>query len=173
MICHDLLVPQLSPTVNLYFEADDYIRFVSSLEHYISVELKEISNKKGEYPIGILYDVKIHFLHYPNFEIAKSKWDERVKRINWKNLFLVFVEREGCTYNHLLEFDRLPYKNKVALVHKSYPYIKCAKLFPGYEKQEEVGKITDWNGFLGKRVYDKWDFVSFLNSNNNQSNMTD
>jgi len=163
MITHDLLQPQLSPTVNLFIKADDFIRFVSNIEEYLKYELIEAFDERMTFPVGKLKDVKIYFVHYKTFEEAKKKWQERRMRIRWDNLFLIFCEKDGCTYDHLLTFDALPYENKVVIVHKPYPEIKCSYYFPGYEKTGEIGEITQFKGLFGKRIYDKWDYVSFLN----------
>ena len=163
MITHDLLQPQLSPTVNLFFNADDFLRFVSNLDYYLDKELIEIHVEGCNYPVGKLDDVIVWFMHYKTFEDAKNKWEERVKRINRNNLFVFFSEREGCTYDHLLAFDRLPYRNKIVFTHIPYPEIKSAYYFKGYEDKNMVGDITDFDGLWGKRIYDRWDYVSFLN----------
>ena len=42
VIYHDLGLKFNSPTVNLYFNASDYVKFVSNLTYYLQCELKEI-----------------------------------------------------------------------------------------------------------------------------------
>ncbi len=39
---HDLGLKFCSPTINLFMEADDYIRFVERLEHYLSIDARQI-----------------------------------------------------------------------------------------------------------------------------------
>lgn len=163
MISHDLLQPHLSPTVNLFMCPKDYISFLSHLEECLSSEMHEVVGDCA-YPVGELNGCQIHFMHYHSFDEAARKWKERSKRINFENLLVIFVERDGCTYDDLLAFDKLPFKNKVAVVHKSYPEIKSALVFPGYENSAEVGKITDWTSRLsGRKIYDKVDWITILN----------
>lgn len=73
----------------------------------------EVEVKEGKYPIGMLGDVKIDFIHYDSFEKGVYKWEERKGRINWNNIFIVGSEKKGCTYETIREFEELPYKNKV------------------------------------------------------------
>ena len=61
LIYHDLKEKFRSPTVNLYIESPDFIKFCSNLEHYLSIDKMYFKNNTS-YPIGILDDIKIHFL---------------------------------------------------------------------------------------------------------------
>ena len=165
MVLHDLGLRFNTPTVNLYFKADEYILFLQNLKNNLSADLRDVT-EDNPFPVGLLNEtVHLYFMHYKSFKEAEEAWYRRCRRVNWDNLFIVFVEREGCTYRDLLSFDRLPYKNKVALVHKTYPEIKSAKVIPGYERANEVGQITDtMRG--GRHVYDLFDWVDFFNQKN-------
>lgn len=111
----------------------------------------------------MLGGVKIHFLHYKSFEDARSAWVRRCNRIDFDNLYVVLVERDGCSHDDLLRFDRLPYKHKVAIVHKPYADIENKFYFKGYENDNQVGIITDWKNCFGQRIYDKFDWLKWLN----------
>lgn len=163
MILHDMQCRFNSPTVNLYFLPDDYLRFVSSLDEYLAMELVEVPSDQP-FPVGMLGDVTIYFMHYESFEAAKSKWDERVKRIDRDNLFFMMAEKNGCTKEQLRQFDALPYPNKVVFTHKPYPDIACAYYIKGFEDQGEVGVLSDHKpGFFKRRYLDDFDYVRFLN----------
>ena len=117
-------MPYLSPTIGLYFFADDYIKFVKNLRYYISLDLRFISSKDSKYysvlnsknqldiPIGLLDDVEIIFLHYKTEKEAYEKWSRRKERINWDNMYIKFSKMNLCTDNHLKEFDSLSYEKK-------------------------------------------------------------
>lgn len=163
MVMHDLGQRLNTPTVNLFMKPDDYIEFLSHLDVYLKADIIDITGK-NEYPIGLLGEkIHLYFMHYNSFDDAKSAWMRRRERINKDNLYVVFVERDGCTYQNLKDFDRLSFNNKVAFVHKSFPDIKCAYIFPGYEDMREVGFITDATRFSGRHIYDKYDWTKFLN----------
>ena len=71
------------------------------------------SSAESGYPVGRLDDIHVYFTHYGSFEQAKRKWDERLQRLNMDNLYVVMVEKDGCTEQDLAAFDQLNYKHKV------------------------------------------------------------
>ena len=124
LICHDLNVRFNSPFVNLYLDARDFIKYLKNMEHYNNCELSFINKENIDYPVGMLDDIKLYFVHYESEEQARSKWIERSKRINLENLFILMADRDGCTKDDLIEFDNLPYKNKIVFTHVPYDDIK-------------------------------------------------
>lgn len=131
MIYESYHLQKRTPTVGLFFMAEDYIRFLSGLREYMSSELRFIrpeesrwKNEKtigddtrfGTYPIGRLQagreSVELFFLHYRSEEEAKEKWERRKKRINWDRLLVKFNDQNGCTEKEVRDFLNLPYENK-------------------------------------------------------------
>lgn len=121
----------LSPTIGLYFFADDYIKFCDNLKYYLSQELtfinaenskhyNEICKKNEKCPIGKLDDIEIFFLHYKTPEEAFEKWNRRKKRIVWDNLVFKFSEQNCCTKKEIVEFNKLPYERKFVFTTKDY-----------------------------------------------------
>lgn len=163
MVVHDYNQPHLSPTVNLFIKPTDYLNFLNNLDRCLEAEVIEEQSEKP-YPVGSVDGNKIYFMHYHSFSEAKAIWYKRAKRVNKENLLVILVERDGCTYEQIKAFDELPYKNKVAVVHRPYPDIKSAVVMPGCEDSGEVGRITDWNSIFGRREYDEIDWVSILNN---------
>lgn len=163
-ILHELRQRFNSPTVNLYMDAKDYIRFLENLDIYLQCDLKEISNNQYNYPLGALDDLVIHFMHYSSFEQAKEKWQERIQRIHTENLFVMMCERDGCSKELMERFDQLPYKNKVIFTHLPYPEIKSAFYISGFEKEKELGHLYKYQSIFNlKKHYDKFDYVKWLN----------
>lgn len=164
IIYHDLDLPFLSPTINLTIEMDDFIRFAENLKWYMEQEIVELKGEKG-CPAGMLGDVKINFVHYDTFEEGVRKWEERKERINWDNLLLIGSERDGCSYETLERFDRLPYENKVILTRVRYPEISSAYCIEGFEEKEELGIVLNYKKqFFRRRYLDDFDYVAFINS---------
>ena len=163
-------LPYQTPTIGLFFMADDYVRFVRRLRHYISLPLIEVPNGQSKwysslsgkdnwgYPIGRLEDVEIHFLHYNRFEEANEKWRRRCERIQWNNMLIKFNDQNLAKQSHLESFDLLPSVHKVCFISRPQPSLPSAIYVPGCEK----------NGFVrasyepfGKSVH--LDVTSFLN----------
>lgn len=162
---HDLGLPFLSPTINLNIGMKAFVRMVENLPWYMEQEIVEVK-EKSSCPIGMLGDVRIGFVHYDTFEEAVQKWEERKKRINWDNLFIVGTEKCGCDLKTVQKFDQLPYKNKVIFTHIEYPQIASAYYIKGFEEEDEMGVLTNYKDTPLKRRYlDDFDYVSFLNGN--------
>lgn len=109
VILHELGERFNSPTVNLFFKAEDYLKFLENLDYYLKQALVEVESEKN-YPVAKLDDITIYFMHYSSFDEAKTTWQKRVARINKNNLYVIFVQQSGCTERVLEEFDKLPYK---------------------------------------------------------------
>lgn len=174
VISHNLGLRFLSPTVNLYMNAEDFIKFCENLRYYLSIEKMIECNDKSiigdrRYPIAYLDDLKLFLVHYDSIEEAQKKWNERKKRINWDNIAILNTDREGMTDELRNRFEKLPYRkvmfvNKPDRIHPSCFYIK------GYENEKCVGIITEPEGWKGKRAIDQFDYVDFLNKYEGEGN---
>ena len=114
-----------SPTAGLFFFADDYIKFLTNLKYYLSLDMTQISVNQSKYAqvllkqydenliIGVLDDVEVIMLHYKSFEEAKNKWERRKKRINFDNLLVKFSDQNQFEDKHFQQFLQLDYKNKL------------------------------------------------------------
>ena len=154
-----------SPTVNLFFEAEDYIKFLERMSYYLKCELIEIKKSNIKYPMGRLDDVTIHFMHYISFDDAKDKWNRRVQRIQNDNIFVMMTDRDGCTSEIISRFDKLPFKKKVIFTSKEMKEIKSAFYINGFENDGQVGELSSFvSVFSIKKYYDKFDFVKWFNN---------
>ena len=160
---NDLGVKFNTPTVNLFLKPKDFNKFLLNFDKYINMDLEEEKVEDLKYPIGKLGDIKIYFQHYKSFEEAKVKWGERKKRVNLDNMFIMSTDRDGCTKEDIIQFDKLPYKNKVIFTHKIYPDIKSTFYIKGFENAGEVGVLSEFRGLTGMRYYDEFDYVKWFN----------
>lgn len=163
-IYYDMNLQFRSPTINLSFEMNDYVKMLENLKWYMEQPILPHEDLRYDYPTGMLGDIEILFNHYETFEYAVKKWEERKKRIDWDNLFVLAIDGDGCTYDSIQRFDRLPYKNKVIFTHIPYPEIQSAYYIKGFEKEDGVGVILHFKKqFWVRRYLDEFDYVSFLN----------
>jgi len=143
-------VPYNTPTINLFFMAPDYMRFIKRLDYYLSLpltfrdhsrypEAEEVRKKQGMHPIGVLDDIEIHFMHYQSEADAKRKWNRRKKRINPEHLVFAFTDKDLCTPDLLKEFDELPYRNKFVFTANPHHYLKHCIAVPDFAGQTEIG----------------------------------
>lgn len=161
-ILHDLNQPFNSPFVNLYLKSTDFIKYLQRLEHYMQTELVFIPTEKN-YPVAQLDDLTVHFMHYHSEQEAREKWLQRTARIDLDNLFVVLTDRDGCSVTDLQDFDRLPFKNKVAFTHQPFPDIPSTFYIRGFEHLPQLGDIYEYSGWFGKKYYDQFDYVTWFN----------
>ena len=166
-IYYDMRMQFRSPTINLSFDMNDYVRFLENLQWYLNQSLEPCEDSRFPYPCGKLGDVEIRFNHYKTFEEAKESWQRRTERIDWENLFIFGIDGDGCSYETLKRFDALPYRHKVIFTHKPYPEFASARYLSGFEDQGSIGRATDFKEqFFIRRYMDDFDYVSFLNGKN-------
>ena len=139
-----------TPTIGLYFFAEEYIKFLERFDYYIKQDLKIIETKDSRYyekmvkknhqnaVVGKLDDVEIVFLHMKTGEEAIEKWNKRVQRINKKYIIFKFCEQNECTKKHVERFEKLPFKNKICFTTKEYPGYKSVICFKDQTKNAEV-----------------------------------
>lgn len=122
-----------SPTVGMFFFADDYIKFIYNLEKYLNKELKFIKKEEskwknemlhdkkfGTYPLAKLDDIEIFFVHYKTEQEAKEKWERRCKRINFDKIIYKFNDQNNCKIENLKDFINFPAKNKLFFTCKEW-----------------------------------------------------
>ena len=159
-VYQELGIQYNSPFIGLFIMSPDYLKLVKNLRYYMSQELVFIENSKytdkTTYPIGLLADIEIHFLHYSSEEEARSKWNRRKERMNWNNLFFKFNDNDKCNNELIKEFDDLDYNSKVIFSSKKYNDVKSLIYF---KERENIG-------FVGEdlKIYRKYfDVVDWLN----------
>lgn len=155
-------LPYKTPTVGSYFAADDYIKFVSNLHYYLSIEVepldiavsknRSIILEKGDEgcPIGKLDDIEIVFAHYPDIQNAVTKWNKRRSRVDFDNLIVKYNEQNGFSINNYHSFVKLPYKNKVFFTANKGCLTEDYCVF--VEKYLEDGYVVDDIGYTKKNI---------------------
>lgn len=154
----------LSPTLGLFFMAEDYIKFIYNLSEYINSNLEFISLDESKYkdylkklnynsPIGKIKDVEIMFLHYKNEKEAFDKWERRKKRINWDKIIFKFSDQNMCTYEHLKKFDEFNCKNKICFTTRKYDDLDTIQI-KKYKNCENVGDdIKEYKRYFNMYKY--------------------
>ena len=110
--------------------------------------------------------IELHFIHYGSFETAKKKWKERACRVDYNNIFLIFTfmgyEEDKENYSRA---QNLPFSNKVIFVKNDFDseqYPSFVKI-PGFENEKKIGVLGMYKNLFGKKYYDTFDFVQWLN----------
>ena len=181
VIYHDLGMKFLSPTINMYIYPDDFIKMVNNIQHYLRAELVEDINNQNRFPVGILDDIKIYFVHYSSFSESIDAWERRKQRINFDNLFIMMNEKvvcfeddkksRCCSDETFKNFERLPYENKIFFTRdKKYRKVANFAYLKYYAKKPFVNLPNELMPLNGKRRFEKnFDYVSFLNKGGNSN----
>lgn len=143
-----------SPTVGLYFDPSDFLSFLSDLPRNLQAEMTWDEHRSAQmgYPVGVVNGCHIHLMHYKSFADAKHKWSQRRSRVDLRDAFYIFTDREGATYEQLQAFDRLPFEHKMVFVHKPYPELRSAVYVKGFEREGQVGELYSLSHYLNSAL---------------------
>lgn len=169
-VCYEHFgLQKLSPTIGMYFYPDDYLKLISNLQYYFSLEMKVVSSDKSKqfeillqdnaqnFYVGQIGDIEAILVHYKDPLIAVEKWNRRKKRVNMDNLVFKFCQQNGCTKEHLRIFDKLdlPGKKIMFVNQKNHSY-KSGVYYHGFEKVNQISNDT----FYWDRYFDVYDFLN-------------
>lgn len=162
VIYNDLGTQFMSPTINMYIKPCDFVKFLKNPQKYFDTEMKQLKSD-FKYPVVQIKDIVLYCVHYKSLQEVEEKWNSRAKRIQWDNIYVIMSERDGCTYQDLVDFDKLPY-NKVVFVHKQMDEIESSIYIEGLSLDGSDGhyvkSLTEFDGnFTGRRLLDKWSYV--------------
>ncbi len=111
-----------TPFVGLYVYGTDYLKMVTRFKFYLdqilSFTKQSAHNPLADYPVGLLNDVEIHFLHYRDEAHASSNWNRRLGRMRQVTdeslYYFRNCDRDGTTPQMLEAFHSLPHCNKIS-----------------------------------------------------------
>lgn len=151
-----------SPFINMYIEDDEYLRLLLNLKQYLAEPIVYCANEinpveKFEYPVFKLGDVKLHMNHYHSIEEGERLWYERLRRVNWDNIFVMMYTESNSVAK---VFSELSFKKKVCFVGSDdikYPNVMPIKPFQ-YRKDETKMLWEYVLAIAGGRIayYDVW-----------------
>jgi len=174
VMSHDLGERFNSPTVNLWLKPDDFIFFCNELDYFLNCKIEEVFEEGINYPIGRMYCedkfITLYFTHYSSFSEAVNKWQERARRVNKDNLFVVFeypaiLDTTEEQESMKRKFDTIPFANKIMITKRSQLTGENIVHMSFYDETHFPGKILSRKNRISvKRYLDDFDYVSFLNS---------
>jgi uncharacterized protein (DUF1919 family) len=118
--------PYETPFVGLFVRSEDYLRLLGDLRGYLAQPLR-FRDRFGEsggtrYPVGLLEDVEIHFLHYRHRGHADVTWNRRLARLDFNRLAVKFsAAPDERAHDQVERFARLPFERKVAFSRVAVP----------------------------------------------------
>lgn len=157
-VYHLLRTQFQSPFINMYLKDKDYINLLKNLkvldERKIEfMEWNYSADLKRDFPVYRLDNILLYFNHYVSREEVESKWYERVKRINWDNLFIMMFTEDMKIAQ---QFEELDFEKKVCFV----PFASSLKSACTLKKPDadmkfwEVVNGVPWNRLVDYNVID-------------------
>ena len=140
VIYHDMGQKFLTPTINLYFMANDFIKFVENLEYYMNLEI--VMKEDTEVVTGVLGDIEIYFLHYHTNEEAYLKWNERKTRINYDRIFVIQTDRDGFDDKSFEKFEKIKYPKALVTRNEKWKDEDFVIYIPRYKKYSRRSKTS-------------------------------
>lgn len=138
VLYHDMGLPFLSPTVNLYFSAPDFVRFVLDLDRYLKLDLTMTWDET--YPVGYLEDVKIHFMHYHTCTEAVEAWNRRKTRLNRNKILVLCTDMEDFTQDVFAQWQKITYPKLLYTANAAFAAHPDTVFYPKYQ---EAGCVPD------------------------------
>lgn len=135
---HDMGKMFATPTINLFFKSEDFVRFVLNLKYYLSLELKIAWNE--EYPIGVLDDVTIYFMHYQTCTDAKEMWDKRKARMNYDKIVVFCTDMEEFSDEVYNQWQTIEYPKVLFTASERFAK-ETGSVY--YSKYKKLGKVPD------------------------------
>ena len=156
----------MSPTINIWMNDEDLIKFANNLQHYMEQPLRFVQGI-DTVPTAYCDDVLIYFQHYHTEEEAARKWYERRERINYNNLFIICADRPHTkiiSHEDMLSLRDVPCRGKVVFSIRQYDDIDYIVPLPKDSRGEYVNLyMFDKNRFGRWRWESAWDWVEWLN----------
>lgn len=167
ILFHDLGLQFRSPTVNTMILQPEFAKFVLNLEEYLKKELEFFSDPSYSCPCAKLGDITIHFTHYHTEQEAAEKWKQRTQRLDFENLFVFLMQRDGLTDADIAQMGSVHAKGLVVFTNKEYPELPYTVYLKEYCNEREVGNVLKQFHLSGRRDYERYfDFVKWFNEAN-------
>lgn len=151
-----------TPTAGLIIFGEDYIKLCLNLKHYADSRLTFIPfesskhylqvKEKGPYPVAMLDDIEIYFMHYATAREAEVKWYRRCKRINYNNIVFKFSKRDIADASDVAAFSALKLQNKLCFLQEKIDgaiYVPNIDSVSG-DESEYVANYFDLTDYLNQ-----------------------
>ena len=170
-----------TPLVGLYITPEDFVLLLQDLRYWFAQPVVE-EKTHLPFPVGLLGGrIRIFFRSDNTFQEAMFKWERRLQRMHYDNVFCFlnpleqdfgfYPSEEGykthlCSVETVNRFLELPYSNKVVVTNKRQlaPTNECVfmRRYFFLEYPPYIGIISC---ITGRRIFDRYfDVVHWLNT---------
>ena len=177
VLYHWLGMEFLSPTINMFIQGENFVKLIENLSHYIYIDAKpgcdcfvDPIDPNIHYPIITVDDIELCCLHYKNCQEAIEKWNERRKRVNLDNVYVIAtswnLNNDISLAKRIVES---PFRTVVFSSEKWNDLPNCVALSGSFWKIDKRGivrpNLTDYKeDKIHYYFEEQFDFIKWLNS---------
>ena len=168
-----LKLPYNTPFIGLFVHGPCYLKLLQDFDFYLKQDLcfvtkSEYKDAVQAYPIALLHDIELHFLHYKTQQEVIDKWYRRLERLkeqtNYDNFFFQISDQDLVDQNIIEAFHKLDFKNKLSFAAFDIEGLNNKQHVNVY-KQYDQHKLCTPNGKkLFKISFLYIDFVKWVNT---------
>jgi uncharacterized protein (DUF1919 family) len=146
--------PYTSPTVGLWFESTDFLKFCEHLSDNLISDIQPDAAEADRlgYPVGRVNGIKIFFQHYSTFDEAVATWRRRASRVSTGDIYFLMTDRDGFSDADMSRFNNLPTTRKILFSHTPISGNSNVVYVPGYEKEGYVGDLYSSYHEFNRRI---------------------
>ena len=100
-----------------------------------------------EYPVGVLDDISICFMHYLTCKEAADSWERRKQRIDYSRIFVLSTDMEGFSAETFEKWNQIVYPKLLFTANKEYVN-EDSLFFPEFVADKQVPDLIPGRKFL-------------------------
>ena len=155
-----------TPFMGLFLMPECFAKLVANFDEYMDKDINFIKKSKysphnepgrgaDQYPVGLLGDLELHFVHYNTEEDALEKWHRRKARMNRSNLHFILVANGPCDESVMDQFLGVAHDKKVCFHRKQELKKPSCVYIPSIEP--EMGNLySQYQRLVGRFDFANW-----------------
>lgn len=158
-----------TPFVGLFMMPECFSKLVSDFDRYMDLPIQFVQDSKysdidaarrdgPQYPIGLLNDLEIHFLHYDTEAEATEKWMRRVERMRQlrrDDIYFVMIANGACEDDMIERFFGEGLQNKIYFHRRKELERPGCVYIPS--KEDDMGNLyAQYQRFVGRFDFADW-----------------
>ena len=155
-----------TPFVGLFIMPECFAKLVTDFDAYMAKEIVFIDKSKypphdepgrgaDQYPLGLLGDLELHFVHYKTAEDAVEKWQRRKARMDLDNLSYIMIANGPCDEPVMTQFTGANPSNKVCFHRRAELKMPACVYIPS--EIEDMGNLySQYQRFVGRFDFADW-----------------
>jgi uncharacterized protein (DUF1919 family) len=156
-----------TPFVGVFILPECFVKLAEDFDAYMDLEMQfireskypqvnQIREKHGEdYPLGLLGDVEVNFLHYGSEEEALEKWNRRKARMKRDHLFFILIANGPCDEALMERFVGDDPEHRVCF-HRNERISRPGCVYIPSEIEDMGNLYSQYHRFVGRFDFADW-----------------